>query len=187
MASTDYLREPAATRGPDSYPRRSDAGRKPGYLGLLLGLLPLLLALLIAWIVAGGDDAPERRGATGSDTSGSLTAAGQGLLPQRARLVDVIGQQATGRNVRVQAVNGNEGFWVGSGAGDRAYVEWGGDVGENEASGFQPRRGQRVNLVGPVEPAPKNAGKELNLDEREAAIVSAQGAFVNADRVQPVR
>ncbi len=62
-------------------------------------------------------------------------------------------------------------------------MEWGGDVGEDEASRFQPKKGQKVNLTGPVQAAtPETLGK-LKLSAEDAALVKSQEGFVNADQV----
>jgi hypothetical protein len=149
-------------------------------------LLPLLLGLLLAAVLAvvlisviGGDDDRE----AGSD-AGQLAAGGSNLLPPPGNgLSGQVGEMVTGRDLVVQSVNGNEGFFVGSSATDRVYVEWGGDVGENEASRFRPQRGQRVNLTGPLQPAGTTQLRKLKLSAAEAELVRSQGAFVNADRV----
>jgi hypothetical protein len=80
-------------------------------------------------------------------------------------------------------VNGNEGFFVGSSAKERVYVEWGGDVGQNESSQFQPKKGDRVNLTGPLQKAGPVQLQKLKLSQSDAQLVRSQGAFVNADRV----
>ena len=149
-------------------------------------LLPLLLALLLAAALAillisllGGDDDG------GSSEAGRLSAGGAQLLPPpEGGLSTQVGQNASGKDVVVQAVNGNEGFFVGSGTKDRVYVEWGGDVGADEAD-FQPKEGDRVNLNGPVKAAPEKAERVLNLSPEDAALVSRQGAYVNAEEVTP--
>ena len=131
--------------------------------------------------------------ATGA-ASGTLTAGSVSVLPGAPdRIADAIGQSAEGDGVVVQSVarnaedpNALEGFWVGSSEQERAYVEWGGDVGANEAD-FQPEVGQRVNLEGPVKAAPQEAARVLNLDEADARLVEDQGAYVNADQVTAAR
>jgi hypothetical protein len=155
--------------------------------GGLRKLLPLLLGLVLAIALAvllislsGGDDSDDT---AGSD-SGRLTAGGAELLPPPANgLAAQAGETATGKNIVVQSVNGNEGFFVGSSTTDRVYVEWGGDVGENEASRFRPQKGQRVNLTGPLQPAGTRQLSKLKLPAADAELVRSQGAFVNADRV----
>jgi hypothetical protein len=129
-------------------------------------------------------------GGTAASGDGTLTASGDPVLPgDAARIGDAAGQTAEGKAVVVQSVVRNaedpqalEGFWVGSSEQDRVYVEWGGDVGADEAD-FQPEVGQRVNLTGPVKAAPEEAARVLNLDEADARLVEQQGAYVNAEDV----
>jgi len=114
------------------------------------------------------------------------------VIPSAAASIgERVGESAEGREVVVQSVvqsaedpNALEGFWVGSSAQDRVYVEWGGDVGADEAD-FQPKEGDRVNLNGPVKAAPEKAERVLNLSPEDAALVSRQGAYVNAEEVTP--
>jgi hypothetical protein len=164
------------------------AGGARGFGGLRK-LLPLLLGLLLAALLAvllissirgsDGDDG----GTTGSN-AGRLSAGTATLLPPpSAGLSGLVGETATGTEVVVRSVNGNEGFFVGSTATDRVYVEWGGDVGRDEASRFQPQEGQRVSLTGPVQAAGPGQTKKLKLSAADAELVRSQGAFVNADRV----
>jgi hypothetical protein len=164
-----------------------------GGAGGLRKLLPLLLGLLLAALLAillialiGGDDGDDGN-AAGSD-AGQLTAGTAKLLPPpSAGLTALVGETATGKDAVVQSVNGNEGFFVGSSATDRVYVEWGGDVGEDETSRFQPRKGQRVNLTGPVQAAGPRQLEKLKLSAPDAELVRSQGAFVNADRVSAAK
>jgi hypothetical protein len=163
--------------------RRVERDRRGGGLRKLL---PLLLALLLAALLAillisllGGDD----DGDGGSD-AGQLSAGGAQLLPPPpGGLSGEVGKTATGKNVLVQSVNGNEGFFVGSSTKDRVYVEWGGDIGQDEASRFQPKEGDKVNLTGPVQAAGAEQLSKLKLSAEDRELVRSQGAFVNADRV----
>ena len=151
----------------------------PLLLGLLLAIL--LVALLISLL--GGDDDKDG-GANGGASVGQLSAGTTKLLPPPAGgLSGEVGKTATGKDVVVQSVNGNEGFFVGSSATDRVYIEWGGDVGQDEASRFEPRKGQKVNLTGPVEPAGAREIARLKLSAADAGVVRSQGAFENAERV----
>lgn len=161
--------------------RRVEGDRRGGGLRKLL---PLLLALLLAAALAillisllGGDD-------DGGSDAGRLNAGGAQLLPPPSGgLSGEVGKTATGQDVVVQSVNGNEGFFVGSSSTDRVYVEWGGDVGTDEASRFQPNQGDKVNLTGPVEAAGPVQLRKLKLSAEDLELVRSQGAFVNADRV----
>jgi hypothetical protein len=164
--------------------RRAGGTDKGGLRKLLPLLLGLLLAVLLAVLLIAliGDDSDDGGGA-GSD-AGQLNAGGTNLLPPPSQgLGGEVGQTATGKDVLVQSVNGNEGFFVGSSATDRVYIEWGGDVGEDEASRFQPQKGQKVNLTGPIQSAGPRQIQKLKLSSADAELVRSQGAFVNADRV----
>jgi len=167
----------------------------------LLGLLALgLLIAALAGAFSSGDDGRSRQGLSGTGVDAGTTASGSGLaaggtalLPPRAGgLKSLVGKTATADDVVVQSVVQNaenpdtlEGFWVGSSAKDRVYVEWGGDVGQAEAD-YRPKVGEHVRLTGPVRPAPKNPASALRLDADEAQLVRSQGGFVNADDVKPV-
>jgi hypothetical protein len=187
-----------------------------GWLWALLALLAAaLVAALALGLFAGDDDAGQTAGqgqgateqqATGSaqegadaggtatDAGGSMTAGGTSILPPPARgLGDYVGQDATGKSVVVQSVVRNaqdnntlEGFWVGSSKQDRVYVEWGGTVGSDEAD-YTPEVGEKVNLTGPVRPAPENPQTALKLNAADAELVRTNGGFVNADEVSPAQ
>jgi hypothetical protein len=167
--------------------RRAGGTRSGGLrklLPLLLGLLlAVLLAVLLISLIGGGDD-----GGEAASNAGQLTAGNTKLLPPPANgLSGQTGKTVTGKDVVVQSVNGNEGFFVGSSATDRVYVEWGGDVGENETSRFRPEKGQRVNFTGPLQPAGARQLRKLKLSSADRELVRSQGAFVNADRVTVAR
>jgi hypothetical protein len=157
-------------------------GGRRKLLPLLLGLLlAALLAILLISLIGGDDDG-------GGSDAGQLNAGGAQLLPPPAGgLSGQVGETVTGKDVLVQAVNGNEGFFVGSSMKDRVYVEWGGDVGENEPSKFQPQEGDKVNLTGPLQAAGPEQLRKLKLSEADAQLVRSQGAFVNADRVSEAK
>ncbi|HEX8102166.1 MAG TPA: hypothetical protein VF533_06130 [Solirubrobacteraceae bacterium] len=159
--------------------------RRLGWLWALLGLLALALIVAALLGAFSGDD----------DTSASAKKATLGtgsaqLLPvPSGGLGSLVGENANGQAVVVQSVVQNaenpdalEGFWVGTSKTDRVYVEYGGDVGTDEAT-FAPKVGEKVNLSGPVRPAPESPERTLNLDAEDAALVKQQGGYVNADQV----
>jgi hypothetical protein len=193
------------SRRTGAYTAGDPGGRRKrgGWLWWLLGLLALLLlGALLLGMFDGGNDAetqsaqptPSAQGTTtpsagtgtaGGSPGGSLTARGETLLPVPAGgLTAYETETATGSEVTVQSVVKDEGFWVGSSAQDRVYVEYGGDVGANESQGFEPAVGDRVNLTGPVRPAPRNPARTLNLNDRDARQVTEQGAYINADEAE---
>ena len=185
----------AGARSAGSDPHRK---RRLGWLWWLLGILALAaIVALLAGLIGRDDD---ERAATGQTTNGQtggapatgLSAGGTQLLPvPSGGLGDAVGQCAQGREVVVRSVvrgqedpDALEGFWVGSSDRDRVYVEWGGDVGADEAS-YVPKVGETVNLSGPVRPAPENPERTLNLGSADAELVRSQGGYVNAEEVTP--
>jgi hypothetical protein len=166
---------------------RTGSGGLRRLLSLLLGLLlAALLAILLISLTGGGDESDDG-GTTGSD-AGQLTAGTAKLLPPPGGgLTGLVGETATGKDAAVRSVNGNEVFSVGSSAKDRVYIEWGGDVGRDETSRFQPQKGHKVNLTGPVQRAGRRQIQKLKLSAADAEVVRSQGAFVNADRVSAAK
>ena len=165
---------------------------KRGIWPWILGLLALLLVGGVLAALLGGDDESGERAAVTGD-AGTLVARGDDLFAVPAGgLGEYDRETATGRNVVVQSVvQGAEnpdvraGFTVGSSAEDAVFVEWGGDLGPNEAD-FEPEVGQRVDIEGPVYPAPENPARRLGIGEQDAELVTARGGFINADDVSPV-
>ena len=194
------------TRGARSLGDHDDGGKKKkrGLLWGLLALLLLILAIVLLVSLLGGDDEKKKSASGGTTTqqeqasgsggtaatAGTIIANDQTLLPLPAdgTVEDLVGEQAQGTDVAVQAVNAQEGFWVGNSATDRLYVEFGGDVGENEAGSeaYEPKVGDKVDLTGEVRPSPVDPAAALNIDDADAAeLVKSQGFFVNATSVEP--
>ena len=180
-------------------------GKKAGWLKwLLLLLLLLVVAGILIALLTGGDDeetgsnatpspAAQSQGAgagaganaAGTGENGTLVAAQQSLLGAGgAAFAGAVGEQVTGRDIEVVSVVEDEGFFVGTSEQDRVYVEFGGDVGEDEtAADFRPAVGDRVSLEGELRPAPEDPGRTLRLEAADAQVVEQQGAFVNATNV----
>jgi hypothetical protein len=177
--------------------------KRRGWLWWLLGLLAmLLLGAVLLGLLGGGDDEKQQAAqptpsadtattpnagtaAAGGSPGGSLTARDESLLPVPAGgLTAYETERATGKEVTVQSVVKDEGFWVGSSQRNRVYVEYGGDVGVNENPGVEPAVGDKVNLTGPVRPAPQNPARTLNLPTQDAQQVTEQGAYINADSAE---
>lgn len=153
-------------------------------------LLPLVLTtcalavLLPRSFIADPEQGPDRRTHRPPAAGTLLGTRVAPMLPVPAGgLKPFVGRGAFARRVTVQSINGNEGFWIGSSERDRVYVEWGGDVGRNEPSRFQPRVGDRVAVIGPVQAAPPDPARRLRLNPPEARLVLRQGAFLNASNV----
>ena len=192
----------------DYDPKRSsvsvgeDKGKR-GLLPIILGLLALIILLVVIGLVScggddddGGDDAaaPTTSAPTTASTpsaptagTGTLTSASQSLLGGDASSIgQQTGQQAEGTGVEVLSV-AKDGFFVGTGDADRQYVEFGGEVGEDEtgAGDYKAKVGDTVDLTGEVRPAPQDPGRTLRLEQADSDLVSQRGAFINADSVTP--
>ena len=179
-----------------------DRRKKRGFPWWLLALLALALIALLLLLRSCGDDDDTDRSATTTPPAqttpapaddaaaegGKLTARGEDLLPVAGKdLASYAGDPAEGQGVRVQEVIPDEGFFVGTSEQDRVYVEYGGDVGETEtgSNSYQAKVGDEVDLTGPVRPAPAEPEQTLNLDKADADVVREQGAFINAETVEP--
>ena len=167
----------------------SRGGLPPWLLLLVLGFLAAATVLPLRSLDEPAKDpqaeaAPDRPSAAGSAGKLLGTRVAPLLPAPKEGLKAFVGRPAFGRGVVVQAINGNEGFWVGTSEKDRVYVEWGGDVGRNEPSRFQPTQGQRVSLLGPVRRPPPDPAKTLRLNAPEAQEVRDRGGYINADVVR---
>ncbi len=179
--------------------------KKRGLLPLILGLLLLLIliALIVGLVSCGDDDdsdsasTPSTPTATASTPSAStpstpavpaatatLTAGDDDVIADTAKITDHVGDPATGADLKVLSVVGS-GFFVGTGEEDRQYVEYGGEVGEDEADVELPAVGDTVGLKGEVRPAPEDPAQTLKLEEADAQLVVDRGAYVNATSVTP--
>ena len=162
--------------------------KKRSILPLLLGLL-LVIALIALLIILLSSDDKKKSSGSGASGNGTLTADGQSILPGagKGKLTKYNGQKGEGRGVVVQSIVKGEGFWVGTSQSDRVYVEYGGDVGQNE-NGYKPQKtGVKVNLNGPVRAAPEQPAKNLKLSPADAQLVESEGIYINADNVEAAK
>ena len=115
--------------------------------------------------------------------SGTLTANGAPLLPLSGSapggtLAPLVGQSATATGVTVQAVVPNQGFWVGTSATDRVWVELPG-------SGQPPYPvmvGDRVCFTGPISPNPVNYPPLVGVTSPpDIAQLNTQAAHIDVD------
>lgn len=176
---------------------------------LLLALLLVGLAILLISLLSGGDDKKASAGKTdakptatppaaqagtatpssGSSTGGAsaapLSANGRALHGDAPKaLAASVGQRAIGRGAVVQSVVKDSGFWVGTSRADRVFIEYGDKLGPDEEKRFRARVGEKVDLRGPVRPAPSDPVKRLGLSASDARELRRQGAFINANRVE---
>jgi hypothetical protein len=156
---------------------------------LLAGLLLLVLALLALTQCGADDDAATgQRGAAADAAGGTLTAGGTDLLALSAAagsgggLSRYSGQQAEGRGVTVESVPADEGFWVGTGAQERVWVQLTGAAGE---SPFEVEAGDRVSFAGSVTAHPEGFAEEIGVTVEEGAdLLQAQGQHIEVPRAE---
>ena len=172
------MAEDDARADDDGDEKKGRSKRKRLLLVLLAVVAVILVVVLLITLLGGGKKKKEEV------PPGSLIAEGQPLVPTPpSGLAGLAGKPAKGTKVVVQSVNGNEGFFVGPSVADRVYVEWGGDVGADEPSTFQPKVGEKVNLTGTVQEASGRELKRLGLPVDGEELVGQQGGFVNAEEV----
>lgn len=107
----------------------------------------------------------------GGDGAGSLTAAGEPLLPLSGSAPDGTLSAYDGRAVKatgvtVQSVPADEGFWVGSSTTDRVWVQLVGKAGE---SPYQVKAGKQVTFTGQLVPNPPSFADTVGVDAKEGA------------------
>lgn len=113
--------------------------------------------------------------------SGVLTAAGAPLLPlsgstdAAGSLAAQVGKAVTGSGMSVQSVPADEGFWVGSSATDRVWVQL---VGAGE-SPYTVKVGDRIDLTGQMVAHDAGFAKQVGVDAADgAAQLTTQAAHI---------
>ena len=101
--------------------------------------------------------------AAGSITAGRNVILGDGGVKDMAAYT---GQSAQGRGVPVQSVPADEGFWAGTSATDRVWVQLTGEAGE---SPYQVKQGDLVDFTGTVTAAASGFADEVGLSAAEGA------------------
>ncbi len=93
-------------------------------------------------------------------------------------MAPLAGQSAAATGVTVQSVVPNQGFWVGTSATDRVWVELPG-------SGQPPypvKVGDRVNFTGPISPNPANYPPSVGVTSPpDTAQLNTQAAHIDVD------
>lgn len=103
--------------------------------------------------------------------AGTLLAGGQTVLPPAGgplgNLARYAGKPVTANGVQVQSVPSDEGFWVGSSATDRVWVQLTGTAGE---SAYQVKAGDKIDFSGgKVVPTPAGFAQKVGVTAAEGA------------------
>ena len=168
-------------------------GRRGGGFPIWLGILLLIALGVILWLFLKGDafqeDPGTSSGSTGAEApaqtgSGTITVGGDDLLGLAGEgndaLVDREGEEVVADGVIVQAVVGDEAFWVGTDLDRRVLVAI--DTGGGSAPSVQA--GDRVSFRGTVEPLPLDFADRYGIAAGgDTDLLMAQGHFVRATDV----
>jgi hypothetical protein len=126
--------------------------------------------------------------AAGPQRAGTVLVAGLPLLPlaQATRrsagggLSAYSGGRAVGRLVRVQAVDANEGFWVGTSSRNRVWVQL---TGPPPESPYSIRVGDLLSFVGTVRPNGAGFARRIGVNRAEGeAMLNAQGQHLDVPK-----
>ena len=114
----------------------------------------------------------------------TLTVDGTPTLPAArvGPMVDAVGRTAVARDVPVQSVPADEGFWVGGGPGDRVWVQL---ATHGRESSIRIRPGQRASFSGDIVRVARDTQAKIGLAEGAAELRSI-GAYVTVDPRQLV-
>jgi hypothetical protein len=130
-------------------------------------------ALVVAGILAAHPDKQERPPPMPADRT--LTPESQAILPLAGRppLARYVGKDVQGRGVRMQAVAANEGFWVGTSARDRVWVQ----LTRTRESPFKVKAGQRVWSSGRMVTNPPDFPERAGVTSAEGASLLRQQGY----------
>jgi hypothetical protein len=144
--------------------------RRPKLKWLLGGLAVVVIAVVAVVLLSGGSTKKTL-------PSGGTLKAGkkQQLLPlsPSGRLAGSPGQRVHASGVHVRSIVKGKGFWIGGSDVDRVFVH-----DTSAGSKVTPT----VSFDGTIKPAPTNVQKALRLAPRDTAKVTAEGAYIEANR-----
>jgi hypothetical protein len=111
----------------------------------------------------------------------TLTVDGRPTLPapRVGPIAGAVGRTAVARDVPVQSVPADEGFWVGGGPGARVWVQL---ATQGHESSVRVRPGQRASFSGAVVRVGADTAAKVGLTAAEgAAELRSIGAYVTVD------
>ena len=143
------------------------------------------LALVALWRVGPPAIAPATAGASGT-TGTAVPKAVASPLTTLAEVVaaNAIGRQASLESVEVRQITSARTFWIGTAAGERAFVVLDPDVKRTDGAAIAA--GQRVTLIGLVRPAPDaaTAMSHWKIDEGTAKSLTERGTYLHVTEIR---
>jgi len=142
------------------------------------GAATTAVAVAVAVLVTRHGEAPPPPRAAA--VPATLSIGGSRVLPA-ARVGPMsrdVGRTAVARDVPVESVPADEGFWVGGGPGQRVWVQ----LRTSSESRVQVRPGERASFTGTVAAAPAGMPERIGLSTAEgAAELRSAGGYVLVD------
>jgi hypothetical protein len=141
------------------------------------------LALVALWRVGPPPTEPATAGTSGAAIPQAVAAP----LTSLAEVVaaNAVGRQASLESVEVREIVGPRTFWIGTGAGERAFVVLDPDV--KRTGGEEIATGRRLTLIGLVRPAPDIATAigQWQIDEATAKSLVERGTYLHVTEIRP--
>jgi RNA polymerase sigma factor (sigma-70 family) len=145
------------------------------------GAVTVAAAVAVVVLVTGDDPAPPPPvAAPPAAVPATLSVAGSRVLPadRVSSMTADVGRPAVARDVPVESVPADEGFWVGAGPGRRVWVQ----LRTASESTVRVRPGERASFTGTVVAAPAGMPARVGLSTAEgAAELRTAGAYVLVD------
>ena len=141
------------------------------------------LALVALWRVGPPATGPAAAGISGTAVPHAVAAP----LTTLAEVVaaNAVGRQASLESVEVREVTSPRTFWIGTPAGEQAFVVLDPDVKRTDGAAIAP--GRRVTLIGLVRPAPDAATaiRQWKIDGGAAKSLIERGTYLHVTEIQP--
>ncbi len=175
MSTTTEERKAEKKSGEDSGDDSGGSSKKRrAWLKWVLCAVLLVVIAIAAFVVLGSSDKKK------APPSGSLKAGKQQLLPlsPSGKLAGSPGQKVVAKSEKVLTIVRGQGFWVGGSKVDRVFVRY-------------PAAGRNVtpevSIQGALKPAPVNVHRSFGLSQEDAAKVTAEGLYIEANKVGPAQ
>lgn len=124
---------------------------------------------------------------TDAGRDSALTVSGDPLLPlakpgSSDALNTYVGKPVKATGVTVQAVDADEGFWVGESPTDRVWVQL---VGKGGESSYQVKAGDQLTFTGKLVENPSSFAEKVGVSAKEgAAQLTQQGTHIEVDKTK---